>query len=159
MILNHQLQKEVKMGTQLVTKPGSKMPSLFDEFFKPWNEWFDNGSTMSRTMQVPAVNITEEKDAYHVSLGVPGMQKEDFKIDVDGNMLTISSEKEESKEEKDKKFTRMEYNYASFSRSFTLPDEVAKDKIEASYKDGVLNITLPRIETASKPSATKIAVN
>jgi HSP20 family protein len=147
------------MGTQLVTKPGSKLPSLFDEFFKPWNEWFDNGSIMSRTMQVPAVNITEEKDAYHVSLGVPGMKKEDFKIDVDGNMLTISSEKEESKEEKDKKFTRMEYNYASFSRSFTLPDEVAKDKIEASYKDGVLKLTLPRMETASKPSATKIAVN
>ncbi len=147
------------MGTQLVTKPGTKMPSLFDDFFKPWNEWFDNGSMMQRTMQMPAVNITEEKDAYHVSLGVPGMKKEDFKIDVDGNMLTISSEKEETKEEKEKKFTRMEYNYTSFSRSFTLPDEVVKDKIEATYKDGVLNIILPRIEAASKASATKIAVN
>lgn len=147
------------MGMQLVTKPGSKMPSLFDEFFKPWNEWFDNGSMMQRTMQIPAVNITEEKDTYLVSLGVPGMKKEDFKIDVDGNMLTISSEKEETKEENEKRFTRMEYNYASFSRSFTLPEDVAKDKIEANYKEGVLNIILPRFEAATKASATKIAVN
>jgi HSP20 family protein len=71
-----------------------------------------------------------------VSLAAPGMKKEDFKIDVDGNMLTISSEKEETKEEKEKKFTRKEYNYSSFSRSFTLPDEVNKEKIDAKYEDG-----------------------
>ena len=66
------------------------------------------------------------------------MKKDDFKIDVDGNMLTISSEKEENKEEKEKKFTRKEYNYSSFSRRFTLPEEVNKEKIEAKYEDGVL---------------------
>jgi HSP20 family protein len=151
-------QKEVNMGTQMLTKPGMKLPSLFDDFFKPWNEWFDNGNLMGRTMQVPAVNITEEKDRYMVSLAVPGMKKEDFKIDVDGNMLTISSEKEESKEEQDKKFTRMEYNYTSFSRSFTLPDEVVKEQIEAKYEEGVLKIALPRKEMAPKSSATQIAV-
>jgi HSP20 family protein len=147
-----------RMGTQALAKATERMPSVFDDFFKPWNEWFDNGGFTGRTMNVPAVNITEHKDEYMVSLAVPGMKKDDFKIDVDGNMLTISSEKVESKEEKDKKFTRKEYNYASFSRTFTLPEEINKEKIEAMYEDGVLKISLPRKEEAKKLSAKHIAV-
>jgi HSP20 family protein len=146
------------MGTQVLAKLSERMPSVFDDFFKPWNEWFDNGNVWSRTINVPAVNITEQKDNYQVSLAVPGMKKDDFKIDVDGNMLTISSEKEETKEEKDKKFTRKEYNYSSFSRSFTLPEEINKDNIEAKYEDGVLKIVLPRKEEAKKLTAKHIAV-
>lgn len=146
------------MGTQALSKAGERMPTLFDDFFKPWNEWFDNGGFWGRTMNVPAVNITEQKDDYVVSLAAPGLKKDDFKIDVDGNMLTISSEKEESKEEKDKRFTRKEYNYSSFSRSFTLPDEINKEKIDARYEDGVLKISLPRKEEAKKPAAKQIAV-
>jgi HSP20 family protein len=146
------------MGTQLLAKSGERMPSVFDDFFKPWNEWFDNTGLMGRTMNVPAVNITEKKDEYQVSLAAPGMKKDDFKIDVEGNMLTISSEKEENKEEKDKKFTRKEYSYSSFSRSFTLPEEINKEKIEAKYEDGVLKIALPRKEEAKRPSAKHIAV-
>jgi HSP20 family protein len=146
------------MSTQALTKATERMPSLFDDFFKPWNEWFDNGNIWGRVMNVPAVNITENKDEYLVSLAVPGMKKDDFTIDVNGNMLTISSEKEERKEEKEKKFTRKEYSYSSFSRSFTLPDEINKEKIEATYEDGVLKIALPRREEAKKPSAKHIAV-
>ena len=71
------------------------------------------------------------------------LRKEDFKIDVNGNMLTISSKKEENKEEKDKRFTRKEYSYFSFSRSFTLPEEINKEKIETKYEDGVLKISMP----------------
>ena len=143
------------MSTAL-TKVSERMPYVFDDFFKPWNEWFDNG--WSRSMKVPAVNITEEKGQFMVSLAAPGLKKEDFKIDVDGNMLTISSEKEESKEEKDKKFTRKEYNYSSFSRSFTLPEEINQEKIEAKYEDGVLQIVLPRREEVKRTAAKKIAV-
>ena len=146
------------MGTQALSRYSERVPSVFDDFFKPWNEWFDNGGFWGRTMNVPAVNITEDKDAYQVSLAVPGMRKDDFKIDVDGNMLTISSEKEETKEEKDKKFTRKEYSYSSFSRSFTLPEEVNQEKIDARYEDGVLKISLPRKEQAKKPAAKHIAV-
>lgn len=147
------------MGTQALTKTTERMPTFFDDFFKPWNEWFGNeGGIWSRAMTVPPVNITENKDDYLVSLAVPGMKKDDFKIDVDGNMLTISSEKEETKEETDKRFTRKEYNYSSFSRSFTLPDEVNKERIEAKYEDGVLKLILPRKEEAKKPSAKHIAV-
>jgi HSP20 family protein len=146
------------MGTQLLTKRKEGLPSVFDDFFKPWNEWFDNGGYMGRTMNVPAVNITEQNDKYLVSLAIPGMKRDDFKIDVDGNIITISSEKEESKEEKDKKYTRKEYNYSSFCRSFTLPDEINKEKIDARYEDGVLNISLPRTEEAKKTTTKHIAV-
>ncbi len=146
------------MGTQALARSTERMPSVFDEFFKPWNEWFDNGNLWNRTMNVPAVNITEQKDVYLVSLAAPGLKKEDFTIDVDGSMLTISSQKEERREEKDKKFTRKEYSYSSFSRSFTLPEEINKEKIEAKYEDGILKISLPRSEAAKKPSAKHIAV-
>ena len=147
------------MGNQALTRTTERMPTFFDDFFKPWNEWFGNeGGIWNRAMTVPPVNVTENKDQYLVSLAVPGMKKDDFKIDVDGNMLTISSEKEETTEEKDKKFTRKEYNYSSFSRSFTLPEEINREKIEAKYEDGVLKLVLPRKEEVRKPSAKHIAV-
>jgi HSP20 family protein len=147
------------MGTQALSRRTERVPSVFEDLFKPWNEWFDNGGFWGRVMNVPAVNIIEDKNAYQVSLAVPGMKKEDFKIDVDGNMLTISSEKQENREEKEKKFTRKEYSYSSFSRSFTLPEEVNQEKINASYEDGVLKISLPCKEEAKKPAAKHIAVN
>ena len=74
-------------------------------------------------------------------------------------MVTISNEKEDKKEEKDGRYTRKEYSYSSFSRSFTLPDEINKEKIEAKYEDGVLKLFLPRKEEAKMPSAKHIAVN
>jgi HSP20 family protein len=136
-----------------------RMPAMLDDFFKPWNEWFDNGSSLfNRMLTVPAVNIVENKNEYVVSMSVPGFKKEDFKIDVESNMLTISSEKEVSKEEKESKFTRKEYSYSSFSRSFTIPDEVNPEKIEAKYEDGILKLILPRKEEAKKITAKNIAV-
>lgn len=143
------------MSTRTLAKP-VLLPTVFDEFFKPWNELFDNGSSFfGRVMTVPAVNILENKEDYKVSLAVPGMKKEDFNIDVEGNMLSISCEKEENKEEKEEQFTRKEYNYSSFSRSFTLPEGVNKEKIEAKYEDGVLKLVLPKREEAKKLAAGK----
>jgi HSP20 family protein len=145
------------MGTQTLAKINNRMPTVFDDFFKPWNEWFDGGM-LGRINNIPAVNITEHKDNFMVSLAAPGLKKDDFKIDIEGDMLTISSEKEESKEEKDKKFTRKEYNFSSFSRSFTLPAEIIKEKIEAKYEDGVLKIALPRKDAVKAEIAKHIAV-
>lgn len=134
----------------------NRMPSVvFDDFFKPWNNWFDNDFVGRRALTVPAVNITDNKDDYTVSLAAPGMKKNDFNVNVEGNMLTISCEKEEKNEEKEAKFTRKEYSYSSFSRSFTLPDEVLKDKIEARYDDGVLKLMLPKKEEAKKMAVSK----
>ena len=134
------------MNTRTLAKRTEIMPSFFEDFFnKPLLDLFDSGFP-SRTMNMPAVNITERKDDYMVSMAAPGLKKEDFKIDVEGNMLTISSEKEEENEEKEERYTRKEYSYSSFSRSFTLPEEVNTEKIEARYEDGVLKISLPRRE-------------
>jgi len=143
------------MSTKALMKSGEMFPTVFEDLFKPWNEWFDNGGFLGKVMKMPAVNVTDNKDNYLVSLAAPGMKKNDFKIDVEGTMLTISSEKEENKEEKESKYTRKEYNYSSFSRSFTLPDEVIKDKIEAIYEDGVLKLKLPKSEESKKVIASK----
>lgn len=146
------------MSTKALARLSDRMPSLFNDFFRPWNEWYDGDALLGQMAKIPAVNITEQNHEYLVSLAVPGMKKDDFKIDVDGNMLTISSEKEETKEEKEKKFTRKEYNYSSFSRSFTLPEEVNKEKIEAKYENGILQIALPRKEEVKKTTAKHISV-
>jgi len=146
------------METKALTRLNETMPSVFDDFFRPWTDLFDNGGWNVRPINVPAVNITEQPNEYLLTLAAPGMKKEDFKIDVDGNMLTISSEQEENKEEKNKKFTRKEYSYSSFSRCFSLPEEIKQENIDAKYVDGVLKITLPRKEEAKKPAVKKIAV-
>lgn len=137
------------MSTRALTRSTST-PSLFDDFFKPWNEWFDDKSLFNRIKNIPSVNITENSNHYNVALAAPGLKKDDFRIDVDGNILTISSEKEEKKEEQEEKYTRKEYSYSSFSRSFTLPDDVKEEAIEATYENGVLNLKLPRKENGKK---------
>ena len=142
------------MAANALTKPGH-FPSVFDDFFKPWNEWFDNAGSLTRTATVPSVNVIENEQNYNVSVAAPGLKKEDFKIDLKGNMLTISSEKEEQKEEKDGKYNRKEYNYSSFSRSFTLPEDVNREQIQAKYEDGVLKLTLPKKEEVKKKAENK----
>jgi HSP20 family protein len=137
-----------------LTRSTGMLPSVFDDFIKPWNEWFDGG-LFGKMLTVPAVNITENKERFELSVAVPGMKKDDFTIDVDGNLLTISAEKEINKEEKEEKMTKQEYNYSSFTRTFTLPDDVKKEDIEARYIDGVLKLALPKKEEAKKVALTK----
>src|SRR6185312_3136671 len=142
------------MSTKALARKGEMFPSLFDDFFRPWNKWFD-GDLTGPVLNVPAVKITENKDDFKVSLAVPGIKKDDFNIDINGNMLTISCEKEGKKEEQEKKYTRKEYNYSCFSRSFTLPEDVDKEKIDARYENGVLQLTLPKKEEAKKLTVSK----
>ena len=142
------------MANNAPVKRAETLPAIFEDFFKPWNEIMGfNG--WGRSMNIPAVNIADTKDAYELSLAVPGLKKSDFQIDVEGNMITISSEKEESKEEKESKYTRKEYSYSSFSRSFTLPETVNREKIDAVYEDGVLKVMLPKKEEVKKLAANK----
>jgi len=143
------------MSTKTLARTSDVFPSLFDEFFKPWEERFGNGGLWGKALTIPSANIVENKDDYRISLAAPGLKKSDFNIDVNGNMLTISSEKEESKDEKDSRHTRREYNFSSFSRTFTMPDEVSKEKIEAVYEDGILKLTLPKKEEAKKLAVSK----
>ena len=132
------------MGTLALSKVAERMPSVFDDFFKPWNDIFDVGLT-GRIMNVPAVNITEQKDDYMVSLAAPGLKKEDFKIDLKNDYLTVSSEKRDKKEETEKgKVVRSEFRYTSFQRSFAMPKEIDISAIKAAHKNGVLTIELPK---------------
>ncbi|MDR3716419.1 MAG: Hsp20/alpha crystallin family protein [Puia sp.] len=150
------------MSSKSLIRRGETAPSLFNDFFRPWDALFDsNGGSLTNMLDpvnIPAANIVEGKTSYEVSLAVPGMKKDDFNIDVEGNTLTISAETEEKKEEKDEKFTRKEYNYHSFSRSFSLPEGVNKEKIDASYENGLLKLVLPKTEEARKLSTRHIAV-
>ena len=125
------------------------VPSLFDDLFREWP-----ATTMSKAIStLPAVNIKEDDASFMVEVAVPGMTKEDFKIDIDNNILTISSEKSEESEDKTANYTRKEYNYQSFKRSFTLPEMVVdNDKIAASYVNGELIISIPKLEEVQPAS-------
>lgn len=126
------------------------MTSLFDDLFanegKTWG--INNFSATNTTL--PAVNIKETGDNFEVEMAAPGMNKEDFKIELDGNQLTIRSEKENHNEEKEgDRYTRREFSYQSFQRVFQLPkDVVDADKIQARYENGVLHLVIPKKEEA-----------
>jgi HSP20 family protein len=132
-------------------------PSVFNDFFKPWNEWFD--SDLMKTMTVPSVNVLETDKEFRLTMAAPGLKKDDFKIDVDGDIITISAETKMEKEEKDEKFSRKEYSYKTFKRSFTLPEAVNSDKIDAVYENGELKLMLPKKAEAKKITAKHVAVH
>lgn len=134
------------------------LSSFFNDFFEPWNDWFSD-SRLSRSLTTPKANLSETSDNYNLSLAAPGIRKEDIDISLNGNVLTVSAHHETDKEATDEKYHRQEYNYTSFSRSFTLPDNVAADKIAASYDGGVLKITLPKNQDQNKNNDNKIQVN
>ncbi|UMB61481.1 Hsp20/alpha crystallin family protein [Lutibacter sp. A80] len=128
------------------------MPSIFDDFFRDWS--LSNYSDTNTTL--PAVNIKENENEFTVEVAVPGMSKDDFKINLNNNVLTISSEKTVENEENNDKYTRKEYSYQSFERSFNLPKNIVEsDQISAAYKNGELKITIPKKEEA-KPTPPKL---
>ena len=106
---------------------------------------------------VPSANIRENEKNFEIELAVPGMKKDDFKINLENNVLTISSEMEEEQKEENKNFTRREFTYGSFSRSFTLPKIVETEQIKASYENGILHIQLPKKEEAKISKQIAIA--
>ena len=131
------------------------LPTILDDFFRDWSSTNFSDTNTS----LPAVNIKEDDNSFTVEVAVPGMEKKDFHIDLEDNILTISSEKTvEEKEEKDN-YTRKEYSYQSFKRSFTLPKNVVdSDKIAAQYKNGELIIAIPKREEAKPKPARLIEV-
>ena len=135
----------------LLKTQGSMLPNLFfDDFFG--RDWF-NQDLPNATL--PAVNIHEDGEAYHVELAAPGMKKKDFQVELEDQTLTISYEKEENAEENNRngRFTKREFNYTSFRRSFMLPRSVEQDKIKGDYKEGILHLNIPKKEEArQKPS-------
>lgn len=134
------------------------MWSLIDDFFNGnlpsvFSQNFNTG------MSLPMVNIKETSDAYFVEMAVPGLKKSDFHIDLDNQVLSISSEREEENEQKGDDYTRREFGYSSFKRNFTLPETVDDGKIKAEYNDGILSINLPKKEEAKQKPARSIKIS
>ena len=124
-----------------------------DEFFNVWrNRW-------NKKLTIPAVNINDSKDTIDLEVAVPGMKREDFKVKVENGVLNISAEVKSEKEEEEEGYSRKEFNYESFSRSFWLPENVDADAIKANYKDGILKISLPKIETEETEPTKSIEIS
>ncbi|SCX78857.1 Hsp20/alpha crystallin family protein [Flavobacterium caeni] len=120
-------------------------PSIMEELFRP--DWM-GGSQNLNTISVPPVNIRETDTSFEVELSAPGKSKDDFNIEVENELLTISSEYKSESTTEEGKFTRREFSYSSFRRSFTLPETVKDDDIKANYENGILKISLPKREEA-----------
>lgn len=130
--------------------------ALFDDFFT--RDLFDWSKTEGNGL-VPRVNIKESNDGFSVEIAAPGMKKEDFHVELDNDMLTVSSEVSENHEENERNYTRKEFSYHSFRRSFYLPNTVEADQINATYTDGILSLWIPKKEEAKKKPARMIEIS
>ena len=121
--------------------------SDFNKFFNHLDTMFPSKSFNNVAYNnLPAVNVKDIENAFQIEVAAPGLKKEDFKLSLHENRLTISAKQEEKTEEKSEKYSRQEFNYTSFQRTFTLPKNVDSEKIEASYTDGILHVGLPKKE-------------
>lgn len=124
-----------------------KLKKFFEDFDSPFmGEW--GLKPFNSNIFTPRVDVTEDNDNLYVHADVPGVDKNDIKVNLVGDVLTISGEKKIEQKDETKNYYRIERNFGAFSRSFTLPSEIITDKITADYKDGVLKITLPKTEEA-----------
>lgn len=146
------------LNQQMINK-NKHLNSFFDDFLmKDLFHWTNKGINYSNF--TPSVNILSNTDNYELHLAAPGMEKSDFKIEVDQNKLIISAEVSNKSNEQESNFIRKEFNYFSFKRSFTLPkDQIDLEKISANYTDGILKINIPKIEKQNTASIKQIAIN
>ena len=137
-------------------RKGTTFPSITDELFR--RDYLSNFFDSQTGISMPSVNIIEGKEDFRIEIAAPGLEKKDFKLDLNNNVLMISSEKEIKNEQNDEKYMRREFSYSSFQRSFALPNTVDAEKISASYKDGVLHLTIPKKEEAKEKPARTIKI-
>src|SRR5688572_29302811 len=126
---------------------GSWLSDLFDN-----EKFFDSDWLKNRTL--PAVNVKETEKSYEIDVAAPGRSKNDFNISAENGVLTISSEQQEEKEQKEKGYTRKEFSYSSFSRAFALPQNANEEGIKANYADGILKLEIAK-KVISQPKAKK----
>jgi HSP20 family protein len=149
--------KPIKSGSMF-----NQFPMLFDDFLNRDLFNWGNSNFSDTNTTIPAVNIKETADRYEVEVAAPGMNKDDFKIELEGNMLTITSEKSHQNESnnQDEKFYRREFSYQSFQRSFNLKKDVVDiDKIEARYDKGLLQLLIPKKEEAKQKPPRLIQIS
>ncbi|SFD39968.1 Hsp20/alpha crystallin family protein [Algibacter pectinivorans] len=152
-----------------VPKNGNLANSNSNQNFPTLSNWLDDifnrdlpsvfSSNFNTGITLPKVNIKETADDYTVEMAVPGLKKSDFQIDIDNMVLSISTETQKETEQKEDNYTRREFGYSSFKRTFTLPESVNDEKINATYKDGILSINLPKKEEAKQKPARSIKIS
>jgi HSP20 family protein len=134
---------------------GTRMPYFNDLF----NDFFENVVNSDiRKGNVPQVNIRETDTGYHLEMAAPGLNKEDFKISIENEVLTVSGEKKSETSEKSGKYSRKEFSYNSFMRSFTLPEVVDTEKIMAKYENGIMMVDLPKKEEAKPKTPREVQI-
>ena len=149
-----------------LSKPTNRLSRLFSDWLPESlvdREFFDLESRLFPSklgVNIPSVNIRETPKDFVLEVAAPGLQRGDFKLEIEDKALTISAEKEEKKEEKEEEngYTRREYSYGSFSRCFALPENVKEGAIEAKYDNGILTVTIPKAEETSTKSVKTIPV-
>lgn len=135
---------------------GRNRVPYFNDLF---NDLFENVITTDfRKNTLPNVNIRETADRYILEMAAPGLEKEDFKVNLENEVLTVSAEKKSESDEKNEKYTRKEFSYSSFRRSFTLPEMVEAEKINARYENGIMMIDLPKKEEAKPKGPREIKI-
>lgn len=136
----------------------SPLPSLL-------SDWYDTDSFFSsmlpelKAANLPSINIKEDEGKFALEVAAPGMSKNDFKININNNILEISADKKEEKKDEGKNYVRREFNYTSFVRSFSLPETANMDAIRAEYKDGILLLEIPKKEEAKKTTKKQITIS
>jgi HSP20 family protein len=142
-----------------IVKYQNPFPSLFDRFFNNELEGWNRHNFSNTNTTLPSVNIKEDTDAFKVEVAAPGFDKSDFNIELNSDLLTISSEKQISDNTKEgEHISKQEFSYQSFTRSFTLPELVDDEKISATYENGILSITIPKKEEAKPKPIKQIAI-
>ncbi|MGI6718230.1 MAG: Hsp20/alpha crystallin family protein [Bacteroidales bacterium] len=131
-------------------------PLTFSDFL---DDFFNTDVGQAKKYTIPAVNILNNEKDFTIELAVPGMDKNDLNVDVTNNVLTISAEQKEEKKEENDNFTCQEFCYSSFSRSFSLTEDVEQDKINAKYEDGILRVVLPKKEAVLTKGNKKIKIS
>jgi len=142
----------------LVRRTGGLYPSFMEDFFD--KNWSGQGNGFDTGTRVPAVNVKEADDSFEIQLAAPGMEKENFEINVENNILSISAETKSENEEKDEngKYTKREFSFNSFKRSFSLPESVDDEDIKANYENGILKLSIPKKEEARPKPPRQIAI-
>jgi len=133
------------------------LPGFSDDFFG--KDFMTDVFDSSANKTIPEVNVLENGDSFKIEVAAPGLDKKDFKIDLNNNVLTISSEKEAKNEDEKENYIRREFSYSSFQRSFSLPESVDKEKIKANHKDGILKIEIPKRDEAKEKPKREIRIS
>jgi len=134
------------------------LPSLIDDFFG--RDVMQNFLDYQTGISTPAVNVVETNDNFRIEVAAPGLEKKDFKVEIENQLLVISSEKQHVNEDKqDGKYLRREFSYLSFKRAFSLPEKIDPEKIKANHRNGVLLIEIPKKEEAKLKPPRNIAVS